>query len=152
MENSRNDFSSNPVRRHVHKVQRSGRQVWGQIDWLLSETYLVKSPLGCTWKWQGPKTYTVPRYLSYSGWLCPVTVTTRIITFLVGNPYKPSFATVTGWGVDPISIRLPKWFATQISSPDSSPEFLKSNEFNSNVFFDFHGLIVNPCKKYLHLP
>ena len=32
----------------------------------------------------------------------PVTVTTRIVTFLVGNPYKPSFATVTGWGVDPI--------------------------------------------------
>ena len=31
----------------------------------------------------------------------PVTVTTRIITFLVGNPYKPSFVTVTGWGVDP---------------------------------------------------
>ena len=31
----------------------------------------------------------------------PVTVTTRIITFLVGNPYKPSFATATGWGVDP---------------------------------------------------
>ena len=31
----------------------------------------------------------------------PVRVTTRIITFLVGNPYKPSFATVTGWGVDP---------------------------------------------------
>ena len=34
----------------------------------------------------------------------PVIVTTRIITFLVGNPYKPSFATVTGWGVDPIYI------------------------------------------------
>ena len=32
----------------------------------------------------------------------PVTVAKRIITFLVGNPYKPSFATVTGWGVDPI--------------------------------------------------
>ena len=31
----------------------------------------------------------------------PVTVTTRIITFLIGNPYKPSFATVSGWGVDP---------------------------------------------------
>ena len=30
----------------------------------------------------------------------PVTVTTRIITFLIGNPYKPSFVTVTGWGVD----------------------------------------------------
>ena len=26
-----------------------------------------------------------------------------MITFLVGNPYKPSFATVTGWGVDPIN-------------------------------------------------
>ena len=34
----------------------------------------------------------------------PITVTTRIITFLVGNPYKPSFATVTGWGVDPTYI------------------------------------------------
>ena len=34
----------------------------------------------------------------------PVTVTTRIITFLVGNPYKPSFATVTGRGDTPIYI------------------------------------------------
>ena len=31
----------------------------------------------------------------------PATVTTRIIPFLVGNPYKPSFVTVTGWGIDP---------------------------------------------------
>ena len=31
-------------------------------------------------------------------------VTTRIITFLIGNPYKPSFVTVTGWGVDPTHI------------------------------------------------
>ena len=31
----------------------------------------------------------------------PVTVTTRIIPFLVGNPYKPSFLTVTGWGGRP---------------------------------------------------
>ena len=31
----------------------------------------------------------------------PVTVTTRIVTCLVGNPYKPSFATVTGWGEYP---------------------------------------------------
>ena len=31
-----------------------------------------------------------------------VTVTTRIIPFLVGNPYKPSFETVTGWKVDRI--------------------------------------------------
>ena len=31
----------------------------------------------------------------------PVRVTTRIITFLVGDPYKPSFATVTGKGDNP---------------------------------------------------
>jgi len=30
----------------------------------------------------------------------PVTVTTKNIPVLVGNPYKPSFVTVTGWGVD----------------------------------------------------
>ena len=31
----------------------------------------------------------------------PVTVTTRVITFVLGNPYKPSLATVTGVGEDP---------------------------------------------------
>ena len=31
----------------------------------------------------------------------PVTVTTRIIIFLVGNPYKPSFTTVTVRGPYP---------------------------------------------------
>ena len=41
----------------------------------------------------------------------PVTVTTRIITFLVGNPYKPSFATGilgggTIQGIDPQNIQL----------------------------------------------
>ena len=30
----------------------------------------------------------------------PAPVTTRIIPFLAGNPYKPPFVTVTGWGVD----------------------------------------------------
>ncbi len=34
----------------------------------------------------------------------PVTVTTRIITFLVVNPYKPLFAPLTGLGVDPINM------------------------------------------------
>ena len=47
----------------------------------------------------------------------PVTVTTRIITYLVGNPYKPSFATVTGWGVDP---RYELW-----------------KNYHSNLLFDF---------------
>ena len=31
----------------------------------------------------------------------PVTVTTRIITFLFGDPYKSSFTTVTGRGPAP---------------------------------------------------
>jgi len=31
----------------------------------------------------------------------PLTVTTRILPFLVGNPYKPLFATVTGKGPHP---------------------------------------------------
>ena len=30
----------------------------------------------------------------------PVTVTSRIITFLVGDPYKPSLSAVAGWRVD----------------------------------------------------
>ena len=37
-------------------------------------------------------------------WVVPpprMPVTTRIITFLVGDPYKPSFATVTGRGDNP---------------------------------------------------
>ena len=34
----------------------------------------------------------------------PATVTTRNIPFLEGNPYKPSFVTVTGWG------GRPKWY------------------------------------------
>ena len=35
-----------------------------------------------------------------------LTVTSWIIPFLVGNPYKPSFVTVTGWGVDQNSTTL----------------------------------------------
>ncbi len=41
----------------------------------------------------------------------PVTVTTRSITCLVGNPYKPSFATVTGWGVYPRYTHI--WFVSK---------------------------------------
>ena len=44
-------------------------------------------------------------YIIYMHWVVPLPrmpVTTRIITFLVGNRYKPSFVTVTGWGEYPI--------------------------------------------------
>ena len=61
----------------------------------------------------------------------PVTVTTRIITFLVGNPYKPSFATVTGWGVDPrYSIRI---FQTKFSAIKSIAPRLESKAFRLEV-------------------
>ena len=56
----------------------------------------------------------------------PVTVTTRIITFLVGDPYNPSFATVTGRGVDPMykyscCHRLTIWFSTSHKVRISGP-------------------------------
>ena len=41
----------------------------------------------------------------------PVTVTTRIISFLVGNPYKPSFVTVTGRGPHPRYLCSDLYFA-----------------------------------------
>ena len=49
--------------------------------------------------WPSNFTLRIQIYL----WYTPraVTVTTRIITFLVGNPYKLLFATVTGRGVVP---------------------------------------------------
>ena len=39
----------------------------------------------------------------------PVTVTTRVVMFLVGDPYKPSFATVTGRGDNPNYIHVKKY-------------------------------------------
>ena len=45
----------------------------------------------------------------------PVTVTTRIVMFLVGDPYKPCFATVTGRGDNPNYICLArKQFVTTV--------------------------------------
>ena len=61
----------------------------------------------------------------------PLTVTTRIITFLVGNPDKPSFATVTGWGVDPMYVFY-FW------------KSLKDEDSNWTVFF----WVVSPIGKW----
>ncbi len=52
-------------------------------------------------------------YLGFSP--CPVTVATRTIMFLVGDPNKPSFATVTGRGDDPN-------FTTKITKPGPSSD------------------------------
>ena len=59
----------------------------------------------------------------------PVTVTTRIITFLVGDPYKPSFATVTGRGVDPsfTILRCMGFFVVLRRRENRPPGFPMSN-------------------------
>ena len=64
------------------------------IDWICwaDGIWLLRSVL---WYWQESITYT---------WIytpLPVAVSTRIFTFSVANAYKPSFATITGSGVDP---------------------------------------------------
>ena len=63
--------------------------------------------LGCTWNLDSQWEFFLWVGLGVSTMLyigCgpfPVTVTTRIITFLVENPYEPLFATVTGKGPHP---------------------------------------------------
>ena len=54
--------------------------------------------LGCAEGWREKAEQPV---ISFGYGLFPVTVTTRIIPFLVGNPNKPFFATVTGKGPRP---------------------------------------------------
>ena len=44
----------------------------------------------------------------------PVTVTTRTITFLEGNPYKPLFVTVTGKGPHPIPMNEIPWILLHV--------------------------------------
>ena len=68
----------------------------------------VSLPPQVMWIWWGKELWTFAvlflqtiKFDVYIGTTpLPVTVTTRIVTFLIGNPYKPSFTTVTGWGVD----------------------------------------------------
>ena len=72
--------------------------------WLVTMVILSPQDLGLCYspsKWD-PVSFMVYKWGLYIGYCpLPLTVTTRIITFLVGNPYKPSFATVTGRGHHP---------------------------------------------------
>ena len=60
----------------------------------------------------------------------PVTVTTRIIAYLVGDSYKPSFATVTGRGPHPIYPKRTRCVFFHCSCPHddgtSKLQFLKA--------------------------
>ena len=67
------------------------------------------------------RSYQIAQYLGLSPF--PVIVTTRIITFLVGNPYKPSFATgILGGGTtQPIPLSyLGMTFLGTIGKPHGS--------------------------------
>ena len=79
----------------------------------------------------------------------PVTVTIRIITFLVGNPYKPSFVTVTGWGVDPMYTHL-KFNSSPLKS-DRDP-IGKANVFQAPFFrgelLNFRGVALQSGNKH----
>ncbi len=107
----------------------------------------------------------------------PVTVTTRIITFLVGNPYKPSFATVTGWGVDPMykwckvslmliffkSIHSYHWLKLEICGwlrfvlsfvfVSTSPKFMKISTYEWRISLEdyywgvFHQFFRGKCSR-----
>ena len=99
----------------------------------------------------------------------PVRVTTRIITFLVGNPYKPSFATVTGWGVDPRDLQfamnnaLCLGFKMKITSPVYSAVSTRispyectlrqtniaiAGKWGPRIESVYHGYSINPPPTY----
>ena len=94
---------------------------WGLLDHP-PKRGAKKSPVVRSFEMLNPKRVSSKRpYRMQTGWLsgrCRVIIRimifskskkqliswnsppTRIIPFLVGNPYKPSLVTVTGWGVD----------------------------------------------------
>ncbi len=92
----------------------SVKRPWGFFPVLASQSSWIGLNLsGCIlkgWNW-GPRSGLMEKnklngiimdnciYIGLSP--CPVTVTTRTIICLVGDPYKPSFATVTGRGPHP---------------------------------------------------
>ena len=61
----------------------------------------------------------------------PVTVTTRIVAFLVGDSYKPSFATVTGRGPYPRCINVSFW--VDLSKIEVSQVKMKDTPLKMNV-------------------
>ena len=67
---------------------------------ILIKPLCIKIPINQPGWWNGITRFADFCFLYLGTTPHPVTVTTRIITFLIGNPYKPSFVTVTGWGVD----------------------------------------------------
>ena len=99
------------VNAYIPKVIRSGRlgfmffcyRMIGFFSIYYKSLKEKKVPFCIMKTWLNQKErFFLELYESYLGYgPFPVTVTTRIITFLVGNPYNPLFATVTGKGPHP---------------------------------------------------
>ena len=87
-----------------HRVNQAsfhpGWSICRPID--LPHHWCIRSTATVDLEWiLNPSKSVFPRRLKYSLSIVTVTVTTRIIPFLVGNPYKPSFAAVAGRGDNP---------------------------------------------------
>ena len=70
-------------------------------------------------------------------------VTTWIIPFFVGNPYKPSFVTVTGWG------GRPKGCTLTYTTEDEHVAH-NSMEMDGRSIFPFLNGVI--CRFHLNLP
>ena len=86
----------------------------------------------------------------------PVTVTTRIITLLVGDPYKPSFATVTGRGDNPMQkIKEKQYYVIRLSPKPSPRQYPSPNKAHDMPLTKQNGLdqcslgIQSPCQMML---
>ena len=84
-----------------------------------------------------------PMCIIYWAWPLPrIPVTTRIITFLVGNPYKPLFATATGKGPHPMYLYM---FKKNPVLPGTSKDLIDVGEENSSIPTQWHSTKLEQC-------
>ncbi len=92
--------------RHVMKTQEQRQNLWSFARFVgctIGTLHGTTSITGMGSLWEDEKGTFVHKKNVGTCWNYPpprMPVTTRFFPFLVGNPYKPSFVTVTGWGVD----------------------------------------------------
>lgn len=90
-ENVWSDFNTSNIENHISVLR-----IWMHtLHFYWAKTTLLKigeNDCNCLISWIYP----------------PPTVTCSMITFLVGNTYKPLYATIAGWGVDASDIIVPR--------------------------------------------
>ena len=132
--------------RLTEKKPPKWRRIWRLSDLTESIWYFQKLGTKCQ-PWNRRKNNWRNIYLKTCIYIGPtphaVTVTTRIITFLIGNPYKPSFVTVTGWGVDRIYIYIIIyiWVFPKIVVLPNHQFSLINHPFWGTTIFGFQNLI-----------